>query len=285
MSSIEKAMRRKQSTRAQEAPRPVPTNGRAVRKVPRQSTHPLDQLQRVPDVSLDHDRLGAQGLLTPQHENNDLREQYRLVKRKLITQAFVNQSEGPTPPNLIEVTSSMVGEGKTFTTFNLGMSVAMERDVTVLLVDADLTRRSLTNLVGLVDRPGLTDLLTGAIDDIGDVVYRTDMPRLSIIPAGEGHSHATELIASDTMRDYTRELASRYNDRLIIFDSTPLLMDTQASTLAHHMGQILLVVEAGRTGERMLHESVSLLETSRSSTSLLLNKSSRSPGYGYYGGY
>jgi len=292
MSSIERAMRRKRTDSAatvekvQEAPQ-QPKTEEAAGPAPAvlRRAHPLDQVTRAPDVVLDHQRLMTEGLLTPDDENTDLREQYRLVKRKLITQCFVREHAGPNPANLVQVTSSVGGEGKTFSTFNLGMSIAMERDVTVLLVDADLTRRSLTQLVGLSDRPGLTDVLTGAVDDLGDVVHRTDVPRLSVIPAGDSHSHATELIASEVMRDCTRELAGRYKDRMIIFDSTPLLMDSQAATLAEHMGQVLVVVEAGRTSARMVNESVALLGHSQADQSLLLNKSVRGHGYGYYGGY
>lgn len=292
MSSIERAMRRKRTDsaetadKAQESPqRPEADRaGSPARDVLRRA-HPLDQLTRAPDVVLDHGRLRTEGLLTPDDEDTDLREQYRLVKRKLITQCFVREQSGPNPANLVQVTSSVGREGKTFSTFNLGMSIAMERDVTVLLVDADLTNRSLTRLVGLSNRPGLTDVLTGGVDDLGEVVCRTDVPRLSVIPAGESHRHATELIASEVMRDCTRELAGRYQDRMIIFDSTPLLMDSQAATLAEHMGQVLIVVEAGRTSARMVNESIALLENSQASQSLLLNKSVRGHGYGYYGGH
>jgi receptor protein-tyrosine kinase len=292
MGSIERAMRRKRAGSAESADK-APTQPREKQTGPAGSparavlrhAHPLDQVTRAPDVVLDHVRLQAEGLLTPEDENTDLREQYRLVKRKLITQCFVREQPGPNPSNLIQVTSSVGGEGKTFSTFNLGMSIAMERDVTVLLVDADLTRRSLTQLVGLTDRPGLTDVLTGGVEDLGEIVCRTDIPRLSIIPAGKSHPHATELIASEVMRDCTRELAGRYKDRMIIFDSTPLLMDSQAATLAEHMGQVLVVVEAGRTSARMVNESVVLLGNSQASQSLLLNKSVRGHGYGYYGGY
>jgi len=292
MSSIERVMRRKRTEpvkpadRLQEsAQRPAAEREGSPDGTVLQRVHPLDQAERAPDIVLDHQRLMTEGLLTPENENTDLREQYRLVKRKLITQCFIRRQPGPNPANLIQVTSSVGGEGKTFTTFNLGMSIAMERDVTVLLVDADLTRRSLTQLVGLSDHPGLMDLLTGGVEDLGEVVCRTDLPRLSIIPAGESHPHATELIASEVMRGCTRELAGRYKDRVIIFDSTPLLMDSQALTLAEHMGQVLVVVEAGRTSARMVNESISLLGNSQASQCLLLNKSVRGHGYGYYGGY
>lgn len=239
------------------------------------------------DVELDLPALRARGMLTPDADHRELQEQYRLVKRRVISQAFPARAPGDNPPNLIQVTSSVAEEGKTFTAFNLGMSIAMEVDFTVLLIDADLTRRSLTHLVGLDAEYGMTDVLTGSVRDVRSIVYRTNIPRLSVVPAGQDHPRSTELVASDAMRRLTRELATRYSDRLVIFDSTPLLMDSQAATLAGHMGQALVVVEAGRTQEQVIREAVGLLDTSNKQVGMLLNKGSRSfgYGYGYYGGY
>ncbi|MEF8833812.1 MAG: hypothetical protein V5A42_03010, partial [Halofilum sp. (in: g-proteobacteria)] len=158
MSSIEKVMQRKRSGAAQKAP-PEPDTGHAAAEDPaaRQSSieraaavrvadapDSFERARRSPDVTLDRQRLIREGLLAPEDEESVLREQYRMVKRRLIATAFGEDFPETNPPNLIEITSSLDGEGKTFTTFNLGMSIAMERDVTVLLVDADLTQRSLT---------------------------------------------------------------------------------------------------------------------------------------------
>lgn len=247
--------------------------------------HPIEMRRRSCDVRLDRPRLRRDGLLTPDDNDRHLQEQYRLVKRAIIRQAFPAEARGPNPDNLVQVTSSVEFEGKTFTAFNLGMSIAMEVDFTVLLIDADITRRSLTRLVGLDNEKGLTDVLTGDITDLGDVVFRTEIPQLAVIPAGSDHPRATELVASTAMRRVTQEIASRYSDRIAIFDSTPLLMDSQASTLARHMGQVLVVVEAGRTQDQVVREAVALLDGSTTWVSALLNKTTLGRGYGYYGGY
>lgn len=282
MGSIEKAMQRKRSGAAQKLH--LRTDGEGAVDAPSTDTpHSLDPSQRTPDLTLNRQRLRKYGLLTPEDEDSFLREQYRMVKRRLISQAFEQTLDGPNPSNLIEVTSSLDGEGKTFTTFNLGVSIAMERDVTVLLVDADLTQRSLTRIAWLDRTKGLTEFLTGEIDNLADVVFRTDIPRMSIIPAGATHPEAPELIASESMRACTRELAGRYSDRLILFDTTPLLMNSQAATLAGHMGQVLIVVEAGRTSEAAVRDSVGLFAEADVCRNLLLNKSSQGRGYGYYG--
>ena len=289
MSSIQRAMERQRARRGQS---PVPAGDEAQggehageEAVAPAETEPRAPAPVSPDVELNLDYLRGRGMLTPGADRRDLQEQYRLVKRRVITQAFEGPTDAPNPGNLLQITSSLLDEGKTFTAFNLGMSISMEVDFTVLLVDADLTRRSLTNMIGLGDRPGLTEVLTGETSNVADIVYRTSVPRLSVIPAGGDHPRATELIASADMRRLTRELASRYSDRLVIFDSTPLLMDSQAATLALHMGQLLLVVEAGRTQEQAVREAVGLLESSSAAVGLLLNKGGRSHGYGYYGGY
>lgn len=282
MGSIEKAMQRKRSGAAQTLH--LRTDEEGVASAPSTDTsRSRDPSQRAADLTLDRQRMKEYGLLTPEDEDSSLREQYRMVKRRLISQAFGQTLNGTNPSNLIEVTSSLDGEGKTFTTFNLGVSIAMERDVTVLLVDADLTQRSLTRIAGLGEAKGLTEFLTGEVDDLGDVVFRTDLPRMSIIPAGASHPEAPELVASDSMRACTRELAGRYSDRLILFDTTPLLMNSQAATLAGHMGQVLLVVEAGRTSEAAVRDSVALFAEADVSRNLLLNKSAQGRGYGYYG--
>jgi receptor protein-tyrosine kinase len=282
MGSIEKAMQRKRSGAAQKLQVPTEEEG-PVAAPSAGEARSFDPSQRAADLTLDRKRMKEYGLLTPEDEDSSLREQYRMVKRRLIGQAFGQTLNGTNPSNLIEVTSSVDGEGKTFTTFNLGVSIAMERDVTVLLVDADLTQRSLTRIAGLNDAKGLSEFLTGEVRDLSDVVFRTDLPRMAIIPSGASHPEAPELVASESMRACTRELAGRYSDRLILFDTTPLLMNSQAATLASHMGQLLLVVEAGRTSEAAVRDSLALFSEADVSRHLLLNKSVQGSGYGYYG--
>lgn len=282
MKSIEKVMQRKRSGAAKEVP-PWSDTGRATEPQPANAPHAFDRIQRSPDVTLDRQCLIREGLLTPEDEESALREQYRMVKRRLIATAFAEDHPGKNPPNLIEVTSSLDGEGKTFTTFNLAMSIAMERDVTVLMVDADLAHQSLSRITGLSDKKGLTEFLSGEVDDLADVVFRTDVPRMAVIPAGAQRPNAPELIASESMRRCTQELAGRYGDRVILFDTTPLLMSSQAATLAGHMGQILVVVEAGRTSEAAVRDAVALFADADVSRNLMLNKSVQARNYGYYG--
>lgn len=228
--------------------------------------------------------LEAQGYLTPDSLRSQAAEEYRMIKRPLLMNAL---GKGVVPVdrgNIIMVTSALPGEGKTFNALNLAMSMAMELDSTVLLVDADVVKPALSRTLGLDNRPGLTDVLIDSKVDLSDVIVGTDLPKLKVIPAGRTHSHSTELLASEQMQRIANELSQRYPDRIILLDTPPLLVTSQASVLTHLVGQILLVVEAGRTPHSAVTEAVSLLDSSKV-IGVTLNKGGRSLSRDYYGGY
>jgi exopolysaccharide/PEP-CTERM locus tyrosine autokinase len=157
-------------------------------------------------------------------------------------------------------------------------------DHTVLLVDADVAKPSVPQMLGFKAEIGLMDVLLDRGIDMAEVMCKTDIDKLSVLPAGTAHQHATELLASEAMRVLLREMAARYHDRIIIFDSPPLLAASEAGVLASQIGQIIMVVEAGKTTEAALKDALSRIETSNV-TGLLLNKGEGAPlGY-YYGGY
>ena len=180
------------------------------------------------------------------------------------------------------VTSAMPGEGKSFTAINLAVSIAMELDHTVLLVDADVSRPSVLRHLGLAPERGLMDVLTGDVDDLGDVLLRTNIEKLSILPAGMPHPRATELLASDSMNQLLEQIAKRYPDRIIVFDSPPLLVTTEARVLATHMGQIVVVVEAERTTQGSVRQALGTIDACPVKL-MVLNKSRRAGAGSYYG--
>ena len=186
--------------------------------------------------------------------------------------------------NLVMVTSALPGEGKTFTALNLAMSVAMEFDSTVLLVDGDVAHPSLPALLGVPNSPGLLDLLTRDDLDVADVLIRTNVEKLTVMPAGSRQRRATELLASEQMANLLREIASRYSDRIIIFDSPPLLMTTEAKVLASHMGQVIVVVEAETTTQHAVKDALRQLGTDNN-VSLVYNKTKAFSGNNYGYGY
>lgn len=233
---------------------------------------------------LDMEALKKNGILTPDQERTKFAEEFRMIKRPLLMNAFGKGAAPVARGNMIMVTSAMPGEGKTYNALNLAMSMTMEMDSTVLLVDSDVVKPSLTGQLGLEGYPGLIDLLLDSSMHLGDVIINTDIPRLRVLPAGKKHVRSTELLASEQMNRIATELSERYSDRIILFDAPPLLATTEATVLAHLVGQILLIVEAGKTSEQAVKEAISLLNKDKV-IGTVLNKSRGSFGSGYYGGY
>ena len=194
-------------------------------------------------VEIDLEALAVAGIVSPNAPRSQVADQYRVIKRPLISNAM---GKGPTliaNGNLIMVTSSVPGEGKSFTAINLAISIAAELDNTVMLVDADVARPSVLRVLGLPSGPGLLDLLLDNSADLSSMLLKTNIDKLSILPSGTPHARATEMLASDAMTNLLADMARRYTDRIIVFDSPPLLLTTEARVLATHMGQIVMVVK------------------------------------------
>jgi protein-tyrosine kinase len=220
---------------------------------------------------IDLERLRLAGMITPEGSKTQVSEEFRIIKRPLLTNAFGRGNAPIKHGNLVMVTSSFPGEGKSFSAINLAMSIAMEMDHTVLLVDADVARPSLPASLGIQDGPGLMDLLLDDNLRVSDVLIRTNVPKLHLLPAGRSHPRATELLASDAMSRLLAEMSTRYSDRLIIFDSPPLLATTESRVLATRMGQVVMVVEAAKTPQDAVKEALAQLDKSMV-VGLLLNK-------------
>jgi receptor protein-tyrosine kinase len=180
------------------------------------------------------------------------------------------------------VTSALPKEGKTFVAINLALSIALEVDSTVLLVDADVANPSVARVMNLPQRKGLMDLLTSDRLEVADVLLKTNVDKLSLLPAGTPHPRATELLASQAMADLVAEMASRYPDRILVFDSPPLLLTTEARVLASHMGQIVMVVESDRTSQMAVTRAIETIE-SCPIVLMVLNRALRSEIGNYYG--
>lgn len=236
-------------------------------------------------VEINLARLQQLGMVTQDGGRTAVAEDFRLIKRPLLRNA---RGEHDVPAihhgNLIVVTSALTGEGKTYCAVNLAMSIAMEMDNTVLLIDANVARPSVLSVLGLSPEPGLMDILLHDETSLADVILRTNVPGLSILPAGHANKRATELLASRNMRRLLTEIAERYADRIVIFDSPPLLMTTEASVLAAQMGQIVMVVEAEQTTQHAVKEALKHIERCPN-INVVYNKSTAFPGAEYYGDY
>jgi exopolysaccharide/PEP-CTERM locus tyrosine autokinase len=243
-------------------------------------------------VEINPETLAAAGIVSPQAPRSQIADQFRVIKRPLIKNAMGKGASVIANGNLIMVTSSVQGEGKTFTAINLAMSMATELDTTVMLVDADVARPSVMKMLGLPPSPGLLDLVLDETKSLSGMLLKTNIAKLTILPSGTPHSRATELLASDAMVRLVEDISARYSDRIIVFDSPPLLMTTESRVLATHMGQIVFVVHAEKTLQSEVRQALATIESCPVKL-MLLNKASAlfkggygyGYGYGYGGGY
>lgn len=245
---------------------------------------PKDGRSRRQDI--DFARLARAGMVTPDADYTPLAEQFRIIKRPVLLDAFRPSTQRRANANVVMVTSARPGEGKTFVACNLALSIAQERDFGVLLVDADVRHPSVARSLGLPAERGLTDILGDPALDPGDVMIRAgNLRNLAVIPAGRKTASAPELFASQRMARLIDEFASRYRDRITIIDTPPALASSEPSVISLHAGQTLLVVEADRTSARAVSSTLALLRQCPS-ISLVLNKARGALGseeFGHYG--
>lgn len=256
----------------------------------KQPVEPLDAAPAAKErrtsrrVEIDFERMRAWGLVTSDADGTLITEEFRLVKRPLLLRAFDKGPNAIRNGNLIMVSSARANEGKTFCAVSLAMSIALERDLTVMLVDADVHKPDIPNMLGFEAELGLVDLIADDSLDVPDVLLRTSIEKLSILPAGRAHHLSTELLASERMERLVEDIAKRYSDRVIIFDSPPALMSSIAGVLALHVGQTLFVVEADRTSQTAVDSALALVNSCKN-ISLLLNKARTSSSTEKFGGY
>ena len=233
-------------------------------------------------------RLHRMGVVAPDAEKSQVAEEFRIIKRPLIANAFGQGAARVKNGNLIMVTSALPGEGKSFCAINLAISMAMEMDRTVLLIDADVAKPRVPEYLGIHADKGLLDVLQDKDLKLSDVLIKTDIAKLTVLPAGRTYKRATELLASAAMTRLVEDIGNRYPDRIILFDSPPLLATSESSVLATHMGQIVMVVEAEKTSQEAVREALSHIQSCEV-VGMLLNKTTPTPGadyyYGYYGSY
>jgi receptor protein-tyrosine kinase len=257
---------------------------------PAKSRHDSDGLAsgtRGREVALDLSWVRKAGLVDPRSDRTSrLTEEFRRIKRPLLMNANGQGASVVPNANMIMVTSALAGEGKTFTAINLAMSIATEMDKRVLLVDADVAKPDVTERLGVQAQKGLIDVLVEHDLNLSDVLLRTDIPKLTLLSSGPKHVRSTEILASERMRHLTLELSTRYPDRIVIFDSPPMCLTSEARVLAALMGQIVLVVEQGKTSQHAVEQALSMLE-SNEIIGIVLNKKrgSRDGDGGYYGRY
>ena len=307
MSTIEKALQRKreaearakaekasdtaQEQNAEEIREPVASTENSAEKSVKSkkvstASHTDGAVSTLDPFNIDLDRLVNNGHISLLGDRRQINEEYREIKRKLLANAFGPLAKTLHNSNIIMVSSSRPSEGKTFTATNLAMSIAAEQDKTVLLVDADVLKPNVLNTLGLERRKGLMEYLTGEVEDISDVLYPTNIDKLKIIPAGKSHHLSTEMLASQKMHETVDEFANRYPDRIVIFDTPPLIGINESAVLANFAGQAVVVVEEGRAKLADIKRAVERLNPNMA-IGFVVNKSTHtdSENSGYYGYY
>lgn len=283
MSKIQEALRRLQR---QSGGGNGASNGEFAKRLP-ESVIPIARKKRIQihgeKFHLDEELLIRRGLLAPLDQAIPVADEFRRIKRPLIDNAMKQGDIHNDHMNMMMVASPLPGAGKTFCSVNLAASISLERELTVLLVDADVAKPHISAAFGLADRPGLIDVLEDETMSIDEVLVRTDLNDIQVLPAGRKHSQSTELLASERMEELIHELATRYPDRLIVMDSPPLLVTSEAQAVARQAGQIALIVEAGRTTNEEIQGALELLDPNKA-INVILNKSVYTQAGGYYGG-
>jgi protein-tyrosine kinase len=245
----------------------------------------VEPIRTYKQVVLDPTALRAGGYLPEESKERQFADQYRRIKRPLIDRALTGVS-AIGEPRVIMITSALPGDGKTFTSLNLALSMALERDISVLLVDADVAKRHVSEITNLDREPGLLDALVDESVDPESLVLQTNLRGLSILPAGRPVDTPAELLSSNRMRQIVQDLCVGSPRRIILLDSPPLLITNEGRILIKLAAQIVLVARSGHTPRNALQEAISLFDT-RQAGGLVLNQAGGvgSDGYYSYGSY
>lgn len=282
MSIIQKAVQSQSERRAEQKP----AAGPAVTEAP---GVPAAAVQgRRPAALAAFEPLVANGFLQLEPGDPASRAELRHLKRSILQCAFGPLADAGA--NVVMITSAMPGAGKTFLSANLAQALAMERDRTTLLIDADDTRATMSRALGLHGEPGFFDVMHDLQLPLEACLYASDVPGLEFVPAGSRFDDSLELLTSNRARDLIQRLANEDRNRLVVIDCPPLLGTPNAVALSALAGQILVVVEAGETSQQTISQALELLNRDKP-IGLVLNKIPRAPllslaggSYYYYAG-
>lgn len=292
MSLVERTLKKLEEARASgrgEKPRTAAAPSAPARE-PRSSAQPTaPKAERVPVpvgttrvVSIDRAALRRMHVLSPPDMERRIASQYQQIKRPIVASVLNPTPELGPASHTVMLASALSGDGKTYVSINLALSLAMERDIEILLVDADIPKPHVTQIFGLENEPGLMDLLLDNSLHANQLILRTDVPGLSILPAGRHVENATELLSSERMADVMAQFAAADGRRIALLDSPPLLLSTESRAIAANAGQVVMVVRADVTSRQAVNDAVAAVGAEKM-ISLVLNQVSSQPTSGYYG--
>jgi len=280
MSLVEQAIARLRQASGGKPPAaspPAETGGLSKDRVP------APQLVSAKKLTIDLDALRAQSYLPEERMNRKFADYYRQIKRPIIEKALAAKANSTgADARIIMLSSALPGDGKTFTSINLALSIARERDLSVLLGDADIPKPHVTEILGARAEPGLTDALVDESLAIESLVMATNIRGLSFLPAGGSVEGAAELLTSDRMRQLLATLIAHDPRRLVLLDSPPLLVTSEARALLKIAGQTVLVVRSGQTPEHAIREVLAMVDE-RQAGGIVLNQGYVRESEGYYG--
>lgn len=290
MSTIEKALAKQKAAEQKQQAQPLDATTPITSTQPKNTDATTDTDRQISEpkntdlIMLNGERLTERGFIYSSNSAHHIQEEFRHIKRKLLNNAFGPAAKTLKHSNLIMVSSSNPNEGKTFVSINLALSIALEQDKTVLLVDADVLRPSLHRELEFEIKQGLLEFLLDEVPKLSSIIYNTNIPNLKLIPAGKPHHLTNELLASTKMAALAEELAQRYPDRIVIFDCPPILGVTETPVLSSLVGQAVIVVEESKTKIDSVKKAVSQLNEDIA-MGFVMNKTVRSKKdeYGYYG--
>lgn len=246
---------------------------------------------------VDFAQLKSEGYYDPDNLSNSLALELRAVKRRLLRRLGFLRATGDRQAfrrpgrqrNVVLVTSSQAGEGKTFCSVNLALSLALEDQIDTLLIDADVPRPKVRSRFGIAPGPGLTDVLNNPKLTAGSVVRRANQGPLKVLGEGSYVERASELFASTDCQQLITRLAAAHSNGLVIIDAPPTLATSDAVVLSRYVDEIVFVVEANRTAEPSVAAALDELLDVNPNVSLLLNRCLIGSGgadyasYDYYG--
>ena len=279
MSLVEQAIAR---LRNQQSGAKTPVlGGSAPRYVAPPVVNQSDDSKVVNRLLIDINALRAGGYLPEASKERQFADQYRRIKRPLIEKALSGDDSGG-EPRVIMVASAVPGDGKTFTSINLAFSMALERDISLLLIDSDVAKHHITDIFGLRDRKGLLDALTDESLDPETLIVPTTSRGFSILPAGTRMEGTAELVSSNRMRQIVANLCARNPRRILLLDSPPLMITNEGRALVKIAGQVVLVVRAGVTPRHAVQAAIDMFDEKQGG-GLILNEVKVGLTEGYYG--
>jgi protein-tyrosine kinase len=224
-----------------------------------------------PPVHIDPKVIREAGLAPVASQEGGLNRQLRGIKYNLLRKTLAASPSSALTSRTIMITSALPGDGKSSIAINLAMSIALEKDLKVVLVDADVPKPHLTSVLGLIGQRGLIDVISDPGSDPASVVRATSIRGLYFVPAGSRSKVATELLSSARMFEIARSLAALEPNMLVVFDSSPLLLTSESYALASLVSQIVMVVRSGVSAQSAVKDALAMLAEHSGSVSLVLN--------------